>query len=171
MSEKDPRWALLPATVGPCGDGNPSSPLRQDRYASLLVVRRRRAPVQAPSLYEVTGIATADEEAMEGCRGGLKVEEAASPVGEVSVGGEGHGRRTRVSTHHKGGVQRHGESAPGGQGGGREGRGGGPKHALDCTSFLGHFLLAVVREATSSFFCFSFVFLYCWRCGRPTMTG
>ena len=33
-------------------------------------------------------MATADEEAMERDRGGLEVEEAASPVGEVSVGGE-----------------------------------------------------------------------------------
>ena len=26
-------------------------------------------------------------------------------------------------------------------------------------------------ETSSSFFCFSFVFPYCWWCGRPTMTG
>ena len=36
-------------------------------------------------------MATADEEAMEGHRGGLEVEETMSPVGQVSVGGEGHG--------------------------------------------------------------------------------
>ena len=33
-------------------------------------------------------MATADEEAMKRDRGGFGVEEAASPVGEVSVGGE-----------------------------------------------------------------------------------
>ena len=38
-------------------------------------------------------MATADEEAMERDRGGFRVEEATNPVGTVSVGGEGHGRR------------------------------------------------------------------------------
>ena len=63
-------------------------------------------------------MATADEEAMEGYREGLEVEEATSPVGEVSVGGEGHGHRFGVFMHHVGGVQRYRESAPRGQGGG-----------------------------------------------------
>ena len=120
-----------------------------------------------PSLYGVPSVATADEEAMERDRGGVEVEEAASPVGEVSVGGEGHGRRFRVFTHHESGVQRYWESAPKGQGGGRERRGGGPRPALECIFFLGLFLLAVMRRRLL----LSFVFLYCWWCGRPTMTG
>ena len=68
------------------------------------MVRQRRAPVQAPSLHEVPGMATADEEAVEGYRGGFEVEEAASPVGQVSVGGEGYGRCFGVPAHHEGGV-------------------------------------------------------------------
>ena len=63
-------------------------------------------------------MATADEEAMERDRGGFGVEEAASPVGEVSVGREGHGRRIRVFAHHEGRVRGKWESAPGGQRGG-----------------------------------------------------
>ena len=66
----------------------------------------------------VPGMAIADEEAMEGDRGGFEVEQAASPVGEVLVGGEDHGRRVVVPTHHQSGVQRYRESAPRGQGGG-----------------------------------------------------
>ena len=49
-------------------------------------------------------MATADEEAMEGYRGGPEVEETTGTVGEVPVGGEGHGRCVRVSTHHESGV-------------------------------------------------------------------
>ena len=130
------RQALLPATARSCGDGNPPSPLRQDRHANLLVVRQRRASVQAPPFHGVPSMATADEEAMERDRRGFEVEEAASPVGEVSVGGEGHGRRLRVLTHHESGVQRYWESAPRGQGGGGERRGGGPRPALECTFSL-----------------------------------
>ena len=63
-------------------------------------------------------MATAHEEAMEGCRGGFGVEEAKGPVDTVSVGGEGHGRRLGVFAHHEGGVRRSRESAPRGQGGG-----------------------------------------------------
>jgi hypothetical protein len=70
-SAKDPRRALLPAAVGPRGDGYPPFPLRPDGHARVLVVRQRRATVPAPPVYEVPGMATADEEAMEGCRGGL----------------------------------------------------------------------------------------------------
>jgi hypothetical protein len=55
------------------------------------------------------------------------------PVGTVSVGGEGHGRRFGVFAHHEGGVRGSRESAPRGQGGGRERRGGGPRPALECT--------------------------------------
>ena len=77
-------------------------------------------------------MATADEEAMEGDRGGFEVEEAASPVGEVSVGGEGHGRRFGVFAHHEGRVRGKWESAPGRYGGGGERRGGGPRPALEC---------------------------------------
>ena len=69
---------------------------------------------------------------MEGYRGGLEVEAAESPVGTLSVGGEGHGCGSRVSAHHEGGMQRYRESAPGGQGGGGERRGGGTRPALDC---------------------------------------
>ena len=96
----------------------PTPPLRQDRRVSLLVVRQRRAPVQAPSLHETSGMATADEEAMERYRGGSGVEGATRPVGVVSVGGEGHGCGPRVFTHYEYGVQRVRESAPRGQGGG-----------------------------------------------------
>ena len=69
------------------------------------MVRQWRATVQAPSLYEVPGMATADEEAMERNMGGFGVEGAASPIGEVSVGGEGHGRCVRVFAHHEGRVR------------------------------------------------------------------
>ena len=79
-------------------------------------------------------MATTDEEAMEGCGGGLGVEETKGPVGTISVGEEGHGSGSRVSAHHKGGVQGFRESAPGGQGGGGERRGGGSRPALVCTS-------------------------------------
>ena len=78
-------------------------------------------------------MATADEEAMEGHRGGLEVEAAKGPVGTISVGGEGHGCGVRVFAHHEGGMRWFRESAPGGQGGGGERRGGGPGPALECT--------------------------------------
>ena len=78
-------------------------------------------------------MATADEEAMKGHRGGFGEEEVACPVGTVSVGGEGHGRGFRVSAHYEGRVRGKWESAPGGQGGGRERSGGGPRPALECT--------------------------------------
>ena len=144
---------LLPATGGPRGDGNPPSPLRSDRHASLWVVHQRRAPVQAPPLHEVPGMATANEEAMEGHRGGVGVEEATSPVGQISVGGEGYGCGVRVPAYHEGGMQRPRESAPRGQGGG-ERRGGGPRPALECT-FPWSFPSGGYVEATSSFFCLS----------------
>ena len=57
-------------------------------------------------------MATADEEAMEGCRGSPEVEVAENPVGTISVGGEGHGCGVRVFAHHEGGVHRRRESAP-----------------------------------------------------------
>ena len=82
---------------------------------------------------------TADEEAMGGYRGGLEVEEAADPVGTVSVGGEGYGRGFGIFAHHEGGMRRNGESAPRGQGGGGEWRGGGPRPALECTFCLSFF--------------------------------
>ena len=78
-------------------------------------------------------MAAADEEAMEGYRGGLEMEVAQDPVGSISVGGEGHGCGFGVSAHHEGGVQREWESASRGQEGGRERRGGGPRPALVCT--------------------------------------
>ena len=46
-------------------------------------------------------------------------EGATGPVGAVSVGREGSGRRSGVLAHHEGGVRRSRESAPGGQGGGQ----------------------------------------------------
>ena len=115
-------------------------------------------------------MATADEEAMEGHRGGFEVEEATSPVGQISVGGEGHGCGSGVPAHHEGGVQRPRESAPRGQGGGGERRGGGPRPTLECT-FPWSFTFGGSAEATSSFLFLSFVFPYCWWSGRPTMTG
>ena len=81
-------------------------------------------------------MATADEEAMEGHRGGLEMGATEGPVGTISVGGEGHGRGSRVSAHHEGGVQGFRESAPRGQGGGGERRGGGSRPALDCALSL-----------------------------------
>ena len=63
-------------------------------------------------------MATADKEAMGGDWGGFGGEGAASPVSEVSVGGEGHGRCVRVFAHHEGRVRGKWESATGGQGGG-----------------------------------------------------
>ena len=59
-------------------------------------------------------MATADEEAMEGHRGGLEVGAAKSPVGTISGGGEGHGGGLRVPAHHKSGMRWLRESAPGG---------------------------------------------------------
>ena len=59
-------------------------------------------------------MATADEEAMEGHRGGLGMGAAKGPVGTIPVGGEGHGGGSRVFAHHEGGVQGFRESAPGG---------------------------------------------------------
>ena len=115
-------------------------------------------------------MATADEEAMGGHRGGLEMGAAKGPVGTISVGGEGHGCGARVFAHHKGGMRWFRESAPGGSGGGGERRGGGSRPALE-----GTFSLVIsfwrVSEATSSFLCLSFVFPYCWWSGRPTMTG
>ena len=99
-------------------------------------------------------MATADEEAMERDRGGFEVEGAASPVGSVSVRGEGHGRRVGVFTHHESGVRGSRESAPREQGGGRERRGGGPRPALECI-FPWFFPSGGYVEATSSFFCLS----------------
>ena len=64
-------------------------------------------------------MATGDEEAMEGGRGGFGMEEATGPVGAVSVGREGRGRRSGVFAHHEGGVRGSREGAPGGQGGGQ----------------------------------------------------
>ena len=103
---------VLPATFGPFGDGNPPPPLSLDRHGSLFVLSQRKATVQIPPVYEVSGVATADEEAMEKSRGGFGVEEATGPVGTVSVGGEGHGRRFGVSTHHECGVRWSRESVP-----------------------------------------------------------
>ena len=112
-SAKDPRRALLPAPVGPCGDGNLPFSLRPDGHARVLVVRQRRASVQAPPLHEVPGMATADEEAMEGDWGGLEVEDTKGLVGQVSVGGEGHGCCVGIFAHHEGGVRRNRESTGG----------------------------------------------------------
>ena len=57
-------------------------------------------------------MATADEEAMEGRRGGLEVGAAESPVGTISMRGEGHGCGVRVFAHHEGGMRWFRESAP-----------------------------------------------------------
>ena len=66
-------------------------------------------------------MATADEEAMEGCRGGFGVDEATGPVGTVSVGGEGHGRRFVFFARHesrvRGSRKRTGEDEEGEEGG------------------------------------------------------
>ena len=99
------------------------------------------------------------------------MEGAKDPVGSVSVGSEGRGCCFGVPAHHEGGVQRPRESAPRGQGGGGERRGGGPRPALECIFSLVFFLFGGLVEATSSFLCLSFVFPYCWWSGRPTMTG
>ena len=109
-------------------------------------------------------MAAADEEAMERDRGDFGVEGAASPVGEASVGGEGHGRRVGVFTNHEGWVRGIRESAPRGEGGGREWRGGGPRPALECTfpSFLS-FLLAGCRGV----FFFPLFFLIVGGVGGP----
>ena len=64
-------------------------------------------------------MATADEEAMEGGRGGFGVEEATGPIGAVSVGGEGREPHSGIFAHHEGGVRGSRESAPRGQGGGQ----------------------------------------------------
>ena len=71
------------------------------------------------------GVATADEEAMEGHRGALRAGEAKGPVGTASMGHEGHERHPGVPTHDEGRVRGHRENALGGQRGGRERRGGG----------------------------------------------
>ena len=61
-------------------------------------------------------MATADEEAMEGCRGGLQVGEAKSPFGTVSMGYKSRGLRPGVPAHGEGRVRGHSESAPRGWG-------------------------------------------------------
>ena len=76
-------------------------------------------------------MATADEEAMEGYQGGPEMEETTGPVGSVPVGGEGYGCRFGISAHHKGRMRGLRESAPRGEGGGREWRGGGARPALE----------------------------------------
>ena len=81
-------------------------------------------------------MATADEEAMEGHRGGLEMGVAQDPVGPIPVVGECHGCRFGVSAHHESGVRGSRESAPRGQGGGRGRREGGPRPALECTFLL-----------------------------------
>ena len=124
------------------------------------MVRQRRAPVQAPSLYEVPGVATADEEAVEGHRRSLKVEKAADPVASLPVGKEGYGRGVRVFTHYEGGMRGSQESASRGDGGG-EWRGGGPWPALECTFRLS-FLLAGGETGFLSFL-LSFLYLYPFR--------
>ena len=100
-------------------------------------------------------MATTDEEAMEGCGGGLQMGEAESPIGAVSVGQEGGGCRVGAFAHDEGRVHGHWESGPRGQGGGHGGRGGGPRPALDCTFSL-------------FFLCGRYLSLVG---GDPTMTG
>ena len=70
--------------------------------------------------------ATADEETLERRRGGPEVEEAASPVGTVSVGGEGHECCFGIFAHNEGGVRRSRENAPEDRGEDEEGEEGGP---------------------------------------------
>ena len=117
-----------------------------------------RATVEAPPHHEVPGLATADEEAMEGHRGGLRVEEAADPVGAISVGKEGYGPCPGDFAHYGGRMRVSQESTSGGSGGG-ERRGGGPGPALECTFRLS-FLLAVGEMNFSSFLCFLFIFIF-----------
>ena len=76
------------------------------------MVRQWRATVPVSHLYEVPGVETTDKEAMERCRGDLRVGEAKNPVGTVSVGWEGHGRRAGVPAHDEGRVRGCWESAP-----------------------------------------------------------
>jgi hypothetical protein len=71
-------------------------------------------------------MATADEEAMEGGRGGFGVEEATGPVGAVSVGGEGRGRRSGILRTTRVGCVGVGRVPPEDRGEDSDGEEGGP---------------------------------------------
>ena len=131
------------------------------------MVHQRRATVEAPPLHGVPGLATAEEEAMEGHRGGLRVEEAADPVGAISVGREGYGRRARVFAHYEARMRGSQESTSRGSGGG-ERRGGGPRPALECTFRLSSF--GGWRDGFLFFPLFSLCLYFFWYEGA-TMTG
>ena len=77
-------------------------------------------------------MAAADEEAMEGGRGGFGVEEATGPVGAVSGGGYGRGCRSGIFAHHGGGVRGSRKSAPGRPGDDSGGVEEEPRPALEC---------------------------------------
>ena len=96
------------------------------------MVHQRRATVEAPSLHELPGMATADEEAIEGHPGGLRVEEAEDPVRPLPVGKEGYGRGAGVFAHYESGMRGRQESTSREDGGG-ERKGGWPRPALECT--------------------------------------
>ena len=93
---------------------------------------------------------------MEGYRGCPEMGVAESPVSTVSVGGEGHRCGLRVFGHHEGGVHRRRESAPRGEGGGGDWRGGGPWPTLECTFPL-FFLLGGRGGVSFLFLAFPFV--------------
>ena len=74
--------------------------------------------------------------------------------------------RFGVPAHPKGGMQRPRESAPRGQGGGGERRGGGPRPALECI-FPWSFLLADLWRGLLLFFVFPLSFLTVGGVGGP----
>ena len=91
----------------------------------MLVVRQRRASVQAPPLYEVPGMATADEEAMEGDWEALRWKRPRAPSvrhlweGKATVAVLEFLRTTRVGCVGTGRVPPEdvGEDSEGGEGG------------------------------------------------------
>ena len=96
-------------------------------------------------------MASADEEAMEGVGEALGRKRPRAPsvryLWEVKAADA-----VGVFAHHEGGVRRNRVTAPGGQGGGRGRREGGPRPALECTLLLSFFSWRMGKR-----FLFSFV--------------
>ena len=103
---------------------------------------------------------------MERYQGGIRVEEAADPVGAISVGKEGG---ARVFTHYEGRMRGSQESTSRGEGGG-ERRGGGPGPALEYTFRLS-FLWRLARRVSFLSFVFPLSLSFLVRGGHYDRLG